>query len=142
MNKIEWSDKFSVGITILDEQHKQLIAMINLLIEIHNTASYSESITETLRSMTKYALTHFEDEEMFMVNYNYPDYTSHKEHHEEYKTKVVTFHSTNFDTTEGMSTNLLEYLQSWWTYHILEEDMKYKNFYDEQGFLVKVTSMV
>ncbi len=142
MNKIEWSDKFSVGISLLDEQHKRLIDMINRLIEFHNIASLSENIIETLRSMSMYALTHFEYEEKIMIDYSYPDYTSHKEQHEEFKKKVASFYSATPISVDALNANVVEYLKSWLIYHILKEDMKYKRFYNEKGLLDKVTSMV
>lgn len=142
MNKIEWSDKFSVGISLLDEQHKRLIDMINRLIEFHNITSLSESIIETLRSMTTYARTHFEDEEKIMIDYSYPDYTSHKKQHEEFKKQVASFYSSTPISVDALNTNVVEYLKSWLIYHILKEDMKYKRFYNEKGLLDKVTSMV
>jgi hemerythrin len=142
MNKIEWSDKFSVGISLLDEQHKRLIDMINRLIEFHNIASLSENIIETLRSMSMYALTHFEYEEKIMIDYSYPDYTSHKEQHEEFKKKVASFYSATPISVDVLNANVVEYLKSWLIYHILKEDMKYKRFYNEKGLLDKVTSMV
>jgi hemerythrin len=92
--------------------------------------------------MSIYALTHFEYEEKIMIDYSYPDYTSHKEQHEEFKKKVASFYSATPISVDALNANVVEYLKSWLIYHILKEDMKYKRFYNEKGLLDKVTSMV
>jgi len=45
--KIEWEDRLSVGIKLIDDQHKNLFATINELIDIINVISKAEkSATE------------------------------------------------------------------------------------------------
>lgn len=131
MEKIEWSDKFSVGISVLDEQHKQLIGMINLLVEFSNESLVSESITKTLRKITQYAVTHFEDEERIMIEQSYSDYIRHSAQHTSFIMKIASVHSINIMSDDDMSITIVEYLREWLTDHILEEDMKYKQFYKD-----------
>jgi len=39
MELVQWSEKFSVGVRELDEQHQQLIKLLNLLISTQGTAN-------------------------------------------------------------------------------------------------------
>jgi hemerythrin len=55
MDKIEWSDSFSVGVKLFDDQHKTIIGMINRLIEAPNIDTNSAIITDLLTGMIEYA---------------------------------------------------------------------------------------
>ena len=78
MEKILWGEGFSVGVQELDAQHKQIITIINTLLEMNNTQSGSEIISETLTKMNQYAAEHFNKEEQYMLDYGYPEYSLQK----------------------------------------------------------------
>ncbi len=63
---IEWEDKFSVGISIIDEEHKKLIGILNKVIYAKGHNGNPEELWEILSEMTNYALTHFTTEEAYM----------------------------------------------------------------------------
>ena len=145
MEKIKWSDNLSVGISVLDEQHKQLIGMINLLVEFSNDSLVLENITKTLRKITQYAVTHFEDEERIMIDQSYPDYIRHSAQHTSFIMKTASVHSINIMSDDDTSIMIVEYLREWLTDHILEEDMNYKQFYKnieslDKGIALQCTS--
>ena len=71
MEKIIWGENFSVGVRVLDAQHKQIVMLVNTLIEMSDTKVDSEIISDTLTKMTKYAIDHFEREEQYMLEYGY-----------------------------------------------------------------------
>ncbi len=133
MEKIIWNEIFSVGVRKIDEQHKELIKMINKLIETKDTNVDSEMISDILTKMTKYADYHFQAEEQYMIEYDYPDYSTHKEQHIEFKKKTVAFCMDVMAYKETIPTEILSYLKSWLTNHILNSDMKYKSFFNEKG---------
>jgi len=73
MEPIQWSEKFSVGVRVLDQQHQQLIKLLNLLIATQGTINTrSETISDTLIAMTRYAQAHFQAEEKLMEDYGFP----------------------------------------------------------------------
>ena len=78
MEKIAWDEGFSVGVRVLDAQHKQIVIMVNTLIEMDEAKVDSEIISDTLTKMTKYASDHFEREEQYMLEYGYPEYSIQK----------------------------------------------------------------
>jgi|TARA_Y100000310_G_scaffold295298_1_gene326496 hemerythrin len=135
MDKIEWSDRFSVGVAVLDDQHSTLVGMINKLIDTPNVPSNSAVITELLDGMIQYAITHFETEEGLMRRHTYPDFESQKEQHVEFMQSTAEFCKVEEDTVvvHDFSDSILTYLRDWWTNHILIDDMKYKSFFADQG---------
>jgi len=133
MDEIIWEESFSVGIKDLDEQHKQIIKMINTLINNKDAKVDSETISDVLTDLTKYAEHHFEKEEQYMKNYNYPEYSIHREQHKTFKLQVVTFCIETMAEKETIPDEVLSYLKSWLINHILETDMKYKTFFQNHG---------
>ena len=133
MEKIIWGENFSVGVRDLDAQHKQIVIMVNTLIEMRDTKVGSEIISDTLTKMTKYAGDHFEREEQYMLDYDYPEYPIQKKQHQEFKRKTVDFCMETMLHKTTVPTEIFTYLKLWWTNHILQEDMKYKQFFNDRG---------
>ena len=74
---IEWSEKLSIGIKVIDDQHKKLIEQINILHSAMREGKAKEvvgAILEELRAYTKY---HFSNEEKAFERYNYSVKMSH-----------------------------------------------------------------
>jgi len=134
MDKVEWTDEFSVGVAILDEQHKILVGMINKLIETPDVASNSDIITELLDGMIQYAITHFEKEEGMLRTHAYPDFQSQKEQHVAFIARTAEFCKVEEGTlvVQNFSESVLVYLREWWVNHILVDDMQYKSFFDSK----------
>ena len=133
MLEIIWTDDFSVGVSLFDEQHKQLVNMLNKLISHPEATTDSETISDLLTDMTQYAHEHFKAEEKLMQQYDFPDYGSHKNRHREFLKQVVTFCNATYLGSEKVPRQVLEFLTNWWSTHILEEDMAYKDFFISKG---------
>lgn len=133
MEKIIWDESFSVGIQEIDEQHKELIRMINKLIGREDISVGSETISDILNEMTQYAGYHFQTEEQYMLEYDYPDYSSHKNQHTVFKKKAVAFCMDTVAYKETIPKEILTYLKNWLIHHILKIDMMYKSFFREKG---------
>jgi len=135
MNKIEWSDKYSVGVEILDHQHKTLIDMMNQLIDTPSIDSDSAIISGLLDNMIKYATTHFVEEERLMGLHGFPDFLPHQKQHVEFMKKTAEFCNVEEGTlvVHGFSETIRTYLREWWINHILDEDMKYKSLLESKG---------
>jgi hemerythrin-like metal-binding protein len=73
MEPVQWSERFSVGVRELDEQHQQLIKLLNRLIATQGTINtHSETISDVLMAIPRYAQVHFKAEERLMEEYGYP----------------------------------------------------------------------
>ncbi|MBI2472871.1 MAG: hemerythrin family protein [Planctomycetes bacterium] len=133
MEKIMWDETFSVGVRDLDAQHKQIVIMVNTLIEMGDTKVDSEIISDTLTKMTQYAIEHFQKEEQYLLDYGYPEYPSQRKHHQEFKKKTAGFCMETMLHKVTVSAEIFTYLRLWWINHILKEDMKYKKFFNDKG---------
>ncbi len=137
---IEWDDKYSVGVSIIDEQHKKLINIINnaivLIINKANVIAHSndpEEILEVLSEMTEYAKEHFATEEAYMLEFHYQDYTLHKEEHFNFYNKTMVYRNKVINGNFLIACEILEYLKKWLVEHIQVTDRKYIDCFKENG---------
>ena len=134
MEKVEWSEKFSVGVKELDQQHQQLIKLLNILISTRGTINtHSETVSDTLMAMTRYAQAHFKTEERLMETYGYPGLEEQKKQHRDFRKSTVDFSTAAYYGIDQVPEALLEYLVNWWVHHILEDDMAYRAFFKDKG---------
>ena len=133
MESINWKDEFSVGVKELDDQHKKLLAMINKLIIEQKTLTDPKTIADLLTEMTDYAQVHFRAEEYLMAEYGYEQKTLQEKQHQAFIDKTISFCSASDIGPNILSTALLDYLGTWLVEHILQEDMKYKEFFRSKG---------
>ncbi len=133
MEKIVWSDEYSVGVRVLDDQHKQIIRTINKLIEQSHVAVDFITVSDALDEMTKYASQHFQLEERLLEENGYPGLEQHKAEHKAFRTKIVEFCLSTMDHEDEVPDTLLKYLREWLLHHILQEDMKYRSFFSGKG---------
>ncbi len=130
---IEWEDKFSVGISMIDEEHKKLIAILNKAILAKESNDDPKVIRDVLREMVDYALAHFRTEETYMKKFNYPEYQNHKEEHRDFFVETIAYHDKVFEADNQLATEILEYLKWWLVNHIQVTDKKYISCFHHHG---------
>ncbi len=130
---IEWEDKYSVGISMIDEEHKKLIGILNKAIFAKEHNDNPEEIKGVLREMTKYALTHFATEETYMNEFNYPEYQDHKEEHRDFSIETIAYRDKVIKGDYQIANEILEYLKWWLINHIQDTDKKYVDCFKENG---------
>jgi hemerythrin-like metal-binding protein len=134
MEPVKWTEKFSVGVRELDQQHQQLIKLLNILISTQGTTStHSETVSDTLMAMTRYAQAHFKAEERLMKVYGFPGLEEQKLQHRDFRKKTVAFSTATYLGIDHIPEDLLKYLADWWVHHILEDDMAYRLFFKDKG---------
>jgi len=135
MEKIVWTDEYSVGDKVLDNQHKQIIDAINKLIEQQDSADSQSISAEIIGEIKTYASEHFDLEEQMMKEHGFPDYEHHRTQHRAFKIKTAQLRAAKKNSISGVSDMLLKYLCDWLKRHILHEDMKYRTFFSDKGIL-------
>ena len=133
IEKIIWDQTFSVGIERIDEQHKNLIKMINTIIDVSGTDVSREVISTVLNNMQQYATEHFDTEEKYMIKYGFSGYNQHKAAHTGYKRRAAMLCVEAMQQSKAAETDILEFLASWWIRHLLKMDMQYKALFNSMG---------
>ena len=110
----------------IDEQHKELIAAINSLLEACSKGQGRNQLSTTVKFLYEYTTKHFSDEEKLQLASGYPDYKNHKAYHEDFK-KVVLQLGKELDE-QGPTIVLVGKINSsiggWLINHIKREDVK------------------
>lgn len=129
MAAITWSNEYSVGVHALDTDHKLLISLINQLDESIAEGAGQETIGSVFNALLDYTEYHFGREEKLMEASGFPDTDDHIKSHDAIREKVqeirVKYAKGN---KSDASQEVLDFMKSWLTDHILGTDKKYKPF--------------
>jgi len=133
MALFQWDDSYSVGIAVIDEQHRKLVGMINTLDDAMRQGRGKSVLSGILSEMVRYTAMHFSTEEEYFKRYEYPGAGPHLEEHEKFTSKVSEFQK-GFDAGRiGLSTDVMNFLTDWLKKHILGSDKRYGQFLVERG---------
>jgi hemerythrin len=135
MKKIQWQDSLSLGIEVIDKQHKQWIQYFNDTNEAVASQKNRTQISKTLGFLLDYTETHFSTEERFMSESRYGGFQEHKAKHDELRSTLKNLVKDYED--EGITSNLTEaidsFLGNWLVNHIQEVDKKFGSFIRENN---------
>ena len=133
----EWKDEFSVNIAQIDEQHQRLFeigARINDLAYAKDGFDHYDDIMQVIHELREYTEFHFDHEEKMMEKYGYERFEAQKfEHHFVIK-KIQKFENSDIDERQDDTIlGLVSFVSDWISSHILKEDMKYREFFNNKG---------
>lgn len=129
-----WNENMSVGVRVLDEDHKRLVAIINELHDALKTGHGKDALGKVLDELVSYTKSHFAREEQFFTKTGYAGSAAHKKEHEDL-TKQVLEVQRKFKNGEtgGLSLEVMVFLKDWLTNHIQGSDKKYGPYLNSKG---------
>jgi hemerythrin len=136
MPLIEWTSALSVGIDDLDEDHRFLFAAINRLDEAISDGDGHTAVARTFTALRDFTETHFSKEEGFLHEKGYDELDAHKAMHRGFERRLEEFQDRHQrDGSDGMDREVLNFLVVWIIEHIKREDMRYKDFFRQNGVI-------
>lgn len=133
MALLTWQDKYSVGIGQIDDQHKQLIDMINELNDAMLAGKGRDVLMTVLNKLARYCLSHFAVEENLFDTHAYPKTADHKEKHHKMNAKVKALIDEVQSGKSTISIEVMNFLKNWLDKHIMETDKKYGPYLNSKG---------
>lgn len=118
-----WNSNFTVGITIIDEQHKKLVELLNKVIAQFITADDPIENEAVLKELVEYARFHFDEEEKLWQQY-FSETALASDHEKTHEFFFLKIQSILEGKQEDVSENLIEYLTNWLAVHILNNDRR------------------
>jgi hemerythrin len=121
----EWKDAYSVNVTTVDSQHKNLFRMAADLHRAMLAGTAKAKLFQLLEDLVQYTLVHFAYEERLMEEADYPELAAHKAEHEDLTLRVRGFQKDFEEGRIATGITLLQFLKEWLQKHIMESDLKY-----------------
>lgn len=133
LKKIEWEEKYSVGVREIDEQHKLLIETINELVNVVASNPSKEGLMSIIENLINYKKIHFATEERYFEEFNFAGAKEHIAAHEEFGEKIKMIQEKNGDDVVAMTYDLVDFLEDWFVEHMLTVDQEYKDCFMAHG---------
>lgn len=128
----KWSDKYSVDIEEIDNQHKKLFSLINELYYGFMKRSDDQIIDDILKQLFDYTHYHFTKEEEYFARFRYENADEHIMEHISFVEKLRELKEQKDQDTK-ITSRLMSFLRNWLTNHIRVEDKKYKQCFKSHG---------
>ncbi len=129
----QWEDRYAIGVRIIDQQHMELVSLLNKLYEAMHAGEGREALGEVLSGLIRYTGFHFAAEERLMRTHGYPDYLSHKAKHEKMAAKVLSLQAEYEAETVFSPIQISNFLKNWLARHILGTDKAFGDYLAKKG---------
>ncbi|MCL2440946.1 MAG: bacteriohemerythrin [Treponema sp.] len=124
---ITWSNQLSCGITLIDEQHKRLVELVNEMFDhvTGNDVQEHDYFNRVIQETVKYIKIHFTTEEKILLVTEYRGYIEHKKEHERF-IKAVLENIRDYETGRRITlSTFTRFLKDWILSHIALVDRQY-----------------
>ncbi|GAB4214077.1 MAG: hypothetical protein Fur007_09590 [Rhodoferax sp.] len=120
-----WDDHFNTGIPEIDQQHRKLVELLNILASHVAFESAPRQLAQVFDDLVDYTVYHFQTEEAIWQRHfaGDPDEQAHCDAHARFVTKVTAFKAAQGQRSLAeLAEEALDFLARWLASHILETD--------------------
>ena len=132
MKDIVWGDVLSIGVDEIDEDHKKLVSIFNVLNHAVKEGDSAEYLAAVLEELINCTVWHFSHEERLMLKYGYKDIDHHKAEHRELIDSAKKLQQEITQSDKPVADEQIEFLERWLTEHILNMDMRLGSYLSQQ----------
>lgn len=137
---IIWSKDYALGIEEIDNQHKELVLIINRIEQVAvsdpDHPNFAEKVRGVLKDVRDYTVLHFSSEEVILKMFDYPDFVEHKAKHDKFvalvgnKKKIIEDSLKAKDNEKVIEelNAIFKFLGEWIIVHIQKSDFEYGEF--------------
>ena len=131
INFVNWSSTFSVGIQLIDDQHKELLKLTNDLYAhcVGNVEEERAFFRKVIKTAVDYVKVHFATEEKIMIRTQYPGYNEHKRQHDSFILNVVDAIKNYEESKKPSLISFTNFLKDWVLTHIAVSDKQYFQYF-------------
>ena len=124
MKDIVWGNILSVEIDEIDEDHRKLVNIFNILNHAVTEGESQDYIAAVLEELVNCTAWHFSHEERLMLKYGYEELEEHRAVHQGLIKNARELQQKTLQADKPMVDEDIEYLERWLTEHILTDDMR------------------
>jgi len=132
---MKWTEDLSIGVELIDNQHKELFSRINDLVAAIKQHTCKYKIGDVVRFLDEYIIFHFGEEERFMQKHKYPHYPQHKAQHtkfiesfNELKKEIHKLEGGRKPGSYDLSVETNQVVVDWILDHIVKVDKEFGAF--------------
>ena len=136
-DKFIWKDEYSVGVQLMDEQHKIFFQMANRVFDcLESKVINHDALINVINDLENYALYHLGMEEEYFNQFHYEEAANHIAVHNQYReTMKKLFNDARQENIDAKQTaqKAALYAGNWLSQHILGMDKGYKRVFNDHG---------
>lgn len=137
MAYFEWADDMVIDQGPIDEDHQNLVRLVN---ELHTATSAGrghEVIEQVMNELIRYTKEHLDREEHIMATLQFPNLERHKQGHQQFATKLNALQAKYEAGSITIPSQLSTVLRDWLSLHIRRSDKEIKVFLQKREKLAK-----
>lgn len=138
LHVMEWKDEYCVGILEIDNQHKLLLRSFSVVEESIKLNQGWSNTHYAIIELTQLARMHFSFEEAIMRMFGYPEIDAHQREHQHFFDKIRFIERQSLKKSAELE--MVEFLESWLTNHVLNSDLGYAKHIFSVGQVVRSNS--
>ena len=133
---INWNDGLLIGVKVVDDDHKNLLDIINKLSEAVNEDTNKKEFEILFDKLEMYAKEHFSREEVLLKKCAYKDFDNHQYQHQFFANKIIELKKSFFSKDDYFNQKeVITFLTDWLMNHIVNEDLKFINCLQKVGLI-------
>lgn len=132
MNSFAWKDEYSVGVQLIDEQHKMFVGIINELYAAIQEKKGDVVLKDIFNQLVAYTQFHFQTEERYFDEFDYEGSEEHKAAHKVLIKQVTDLQEREAEIMEN-PFKLVDFLEDWLIEHIMGMDKLYGPCFNQHG---------
>jgi len=126
MALLKWNSEYQLGLEAIDQQHKQLFAIINELIIATEYTRRNTELLSIVERLESYATSHFLAEEEIFTQFCFTGRSEHEAEHAVFIDTVKYIRKQCKIIDAPMAPKMRDFLLSWLSHHILSKDKEYR----------------
>lgn len=131
MRDIVWGEILSVGVEEIDEDHRKLLNIFNVLNRSVMEGESSDYLAAVLEELINCTVWHFSHEERLMLKYRYAGIEEHKAVHRELIKSARELQQEILQADKRVAEEQIEFLERWLTEHIFTADLRLGSYLSE-----------
>ncbi len=130
MALLKWDNNYSVNIEVIDNQHKRIIDLLNRMHDAILEHREHQVIEQILQGLVCCIEEEFYQEEELLLLTNFPDIDEHLSSHQILAGEVLSLQE-RYERGEDITYDVMQFLMTWITQHIMSEDKVYQEYLEE-----------
>ncbi len=127
-DKIEWEEKYSVGVPEIDTFQKGIFEKFNELIDLKLQKADAKAVTNMISDINDYSKMFFAKEERLLRQRKYPDLESHSKGHRQFIRSSIGLRREIAEDINNLTMEIILELRDWLVDHVETSDSLYVPF--------------